>query len=459
MTELHFGLDTPMPETMLVKRAAALYLAGWIFHRTRPIRKVEIVVDGHPQPVIASHMPRYDVYRQWRDATSNSTYPYRSGFWALVELRASSEGRARLSLRAWIDDKPWDVAISAMELRGVEDTLYAQHVSGAMQRRIAICMATFNPDAGGIRRQVESLRNQTHRDWICLINDDCSSDGALAAVREAVGTDRRFTIARNETRRGFYANFEACLARVPPDAAFVALSDQDDRWYAEKLETLLGRLVGGSALLAHSDMRIVDARGRVLQPSFWRRRHSSETDLGSLLCANTVTGASMLFSRDLLDALPFPLLTRAFHDHWLACVALALGRVSFVDRPLYDYVQHQGNVLGHEVRPGSDSLVARTPQEWYFVNLVTAVAFSREILARFAGRVAAPDQHVLSHVSQLDSRPGRAWLRREARMHLSDKRFAHLLAAASWRAATSRISLPPNRLVSVSKSAIPSRAI
>ncbi|MGH9844725.1 MAG: hypothetical protein ACREEM_38905, partial [Blastocatellia bacterium] len=36
-----------------------------------------------------------------------------------------------------------------------------------------------------------------------------------------------------------------------------------------------------------------------------------------------------------------------FHDHWLACVALALGKIKYVDRPLYDYVQHSSNVLGH----------------------------------------------------------------------------------------------------------------
>ena len=35
-----------------------------------------------------------------------------------------------------------------------------------------------------------------------------------------------------------------------------------------------------------------------------------------------------------------------FHDHWLALVAMALGEVAYVDRPLYDYVQHPGAVLG-----------------------------------------------------------------------------------------------------------------
>ena len=35
-----------------------------------------------------------------------------------------------------------------------------------------------------------------------------------------------------------------------------------------------------------------------------------------------------------------------FHDHWLGLVAMASGDVAYVDRPLYDYVQHPGAVFG-----------------------------------------------------------------------------------------------------------------
>ena len=35
------------------------------------------------------------------------------------------------------------------------------------------------------------------------------------------------------------------------------------------------------------------------------------------------------------------------HDHWLACVALSVGQIRYVDRCLYDYVQHGANAIGH----------------------------------------------------------------------------------------------------------------
>jgi len=95
--------------------------------------------------------------------------------------------------------------------------------------------------------------------------------------------------------------------------------------------------------------------------TYWSRRRNNHSDLFSLLLANCVTGAASLFPRELLDvALPFPpgQFTH-FHDHWIGLTALSLGDVAFVDRPLYDYVQHREAVLGHEAANQITSLSQR----------------------------------------------------------------------------------------------------
>jgi O-antigen biosynthesis protein len=212
---------------------------------------------------------------------------------------------------------------------------------------IAICLATFDPEPEMFERQIESIRAQDRDAWTCVVCDDGSAPGSLAAIRAILADDERFALHAFEKRVGFYRNFERALYLAPPEAAAIALCDQDDRWHADKLRVLAACLPGAN--LAYSDMRIVAADGTVLADTYWTRRRNNSTDLLSLLIANTVSGTACLFRRDLLRyALPFPVDgPGAFHDRWIALVALALGELAYVDRPLVDYVQHGAAAIGH----------------------------------------------------------------------------------------------------------------
>jgi glycosyltransferase involved in cell wall biosynthesis len=214
------------------------------------------------------------------------------------------------------------------------------------QPLIAVAMATFNPKPDLLERQVQSISDQTHGNFVCLVSDDASDAAHVRTIRRICNADRRFVVQENRERVGFYRNFERCLSLVPSEADYVALCDQDDVWHQDKLETLHAALVGENALLAYCDMNIVTEKG-VLSSTYWSDRRNNYTDLASLILANTITGAASLFRRQLLDhALPFPPQTQhTFHDHWIACLALALGRIAYVPRPLHDYVRHGANVV------------------------------------------------------------------------------------------------------------------
>ena len=73
-----------------------------------------------------------------------------------------------------------------------------------------------------------------------------------------------------DNRAGFYLNFERALRSVPGEAEYVAFADQDDRWDADKLETLIAALGDGDALV-HSDARVVSADGELIAATMWPR--------------------------------------------------------------------------------------------------------------------------------------------------------------------------------------------
>ena len=274
--------------------------------------------------------------------------------------------------------------------------------------RIAICMAAFEPPLELFERQVESIREQTLTDWICIVSDDCSGPQRYAEMERVLGRDPRFVLSRSERRRGFYHNFERALELVPRDARYVALTDQDDAWDPDKLETLVREL--GDAQLVYSDQRIVSEDGSPIADTYWEARANNHSNMLSLLVANCVTGAASLFPRRLLDAaLPLPPAQFThYHDHWLAVTALALGDIHYVDRPLYSYVQHAHATLGHATATRMTRLrdrfssLQRGPRErvrlWrmhYFIDACRLMQFATVLQMRCGDRMAAPKRRAI----------------------------------------------------------------
>ena len=126
----------------------------------------------------------------------------------------------------------------------------------------------------------------------------------------------------------------------------------------------------------------------MLRETLWKGRRNNHTDLVSLLVANSVTGAAALFRREVAElALPFPDTPGLpFHDHWIGLVALAAGDVAYVDRPLYDYVQHAGAFFGAVTHGAGDERTRFAPlrggRAAYFRGYLPRVVLAETLLAR-----------------------------------------------------------------------------
>jgi glycosyltransferase involved in cell wall biosynthesis len=341
-----------------VGRGNLLYLSGWCFHTVKRIKQLSVVVDGVPSKVFNQSLPEPEAagaQSQLSDHTGNSLI---SGFWTTVPFeKVDAPREAQLSLRATLKDgRVEEAQVGTLELLPSEPLeqslgLMPKKAEAPASPRVIICMATYNPPLDLLVKQIESLKKQTHDNWACIINDDCSDAETYKEIRRIAAPDSQFSVYRNPERLGFYRNFERCLKRVPAGAAdFIAFADQDDEWYEDKLASCLKQFDADDVQMVYSDMDIVTREGEVCSNTYWTARRNNYTDLEALLLANTVAGASIVFRSGLLDDLvPFPQIhhTDLFHDHWVACVALTSGRIGYVDRPLYAYRQHANNVIGH----------------------------------------------------------------------------------------------------------------
>ncbi len=427
---LEVVLDNPLPPSLPRGRATAVFLSGTCFHRREAIERLEIVVDGTRQAPSASRMPRLDLFRALhpdldpdaeltvacdpRSAEDPEIRCYRSGFWGVVPI-GPSERAGEIDLR--VDARlsgggSASAAIGVVAVVEPEAARFSQPRDPKLDGLIAICMATYDPNMELFRRQVQSLRTQTDENWICLISDDCSGEDRFQGITQTIGRDPRFQISRSPERRGFYRNFERALGMVPSDAELIALSDQDDRWYPDKLSSLRSSI--GDAQLAYGGMRLVDTEGDVLARSLLEGRRARRFNFLSLLCSNMIPGSAALFRRQVLElALPFPEGPGwDFHDHWLSVVAMATGGVRYVDRPLHDYVQHDDAVLEGHVAVNPETDVARRERrralprrgvralvsDWrkpYFFGYVPAVIRAHVLLARCTGLLTRRQERTL----------------------------------------------------------------
>jgi len=144
-------------------------------------------------------------------------------------------------------------------------------------------------------------------------------------------------------------------------------------WRRDKLVRSIAELDRKGCGLVHSDARVVSAGGALIAISLHRyeRRESNESVLDALLL-NDVTGMTAVFTPetarralDLMDGLDATVL----HDHVTALAASVSGGAAFLDEPLADYVQHDGNQVG---------AVGRSRLRWWRIGWLIRIGSYRQ---------------------------------------------------------------------------------
>src|SRR5262249_7101592 len=231
------------PTRIAVGRGNAFVLGGWCYHPASRTRGLSVRVGDSVQRVERFGLPRDDVHRMAGSSSPAAASAYRSGFVTLIDLApGEASGSREIELILSLDDGSEAIApLGSIEVLGeLPAPADLPAPSFAEPRdRVAICMATYEPPPDLLRIQLDSIREQTHGNWLCLISDDASSEEGFRRLLEATEGDSRFVVSRSPERLGFYRNFERALSMTPSDADYVTLCDQDDRWHPGKLERLV----------------------------------------------------------------------------------------------------------------------------------------------------------------------------------------------------------------------------
>lgn len=275
---------------------------------------------------------------------------------------------------------------------------------------VEILLATCN-SARYLGELARSIGDQDWADWRLLVRDDGSCDGTGeligALAREHPSRVRVLVPSKRADAR---ENFSTLLQNST--APYVMFCDHDDVWKPDKVSRSMEAMrrqeaVCGSKtpVLVFTDMEVADRELRRLHGSYFRYQHidPARTRFHQLLVQNVPSGCTMLLNRALADLCrPIPP-EAVMHDHWIALVAAAFGKIAYLDEPTLLYRQHGGNYYGASGY-GGRYLVERAhrgpraARQRFYQNVRQARAF----LDRYGDRLAGSERAMLSEFASLE---------------------------------------------------------
>ncbi len=221
---------------------------------------------------------------------------------------------------------------------------------------ITILLAAYN---GGdyIKEQLESIKNQTYKDWHIIVRDDKSKDDTAAVVEKFAGENKgKVTLFVNDPATGAAKKNFARLLNDAKECDYVMCCDQDDVWKPDKLEKSINKMKQledrygkNLPILVHGDVEVVDDSLQVISPSMFQLSGiPSDTKLSRLIIQNNVTGCTMLMNHTLVKNI-IPMVQEKdiiMHDYVIALYAAVFGKTGVIKEPLLSYRQHGDNSVG-----------------------------------------------------------------------------------------------------------------
>lgn len=267
---------------------------------------------------------------------------------------------------------------------------------------ISVALCTYNGERY-IREQVQSILNQTMRIDEIVVCDDGSKDNTLTLIQEIVKTtDVRIRIYKNEKPLGVKWNFKKAIELCTGD--YVFLSDQDDYWMPNKVETIM------TWFAEHPDKSVVFTNAYIVDEN--RKRYEGRTQfqgvgfrklqqemvlnghgLEVFIMGNRATGATMAFRKASVELCDDDWGT-ILHDEYIAVKALMKGELGFIIEPLIEYRQHAKQQVGSSI---SDKEIESVYGDWHFFDPARSLEHIRNW--RFE-----QNEQLMNHISILKKR-------------------------------------------------------
>ena len=220
-------------------------------------------------------------------------------------------------------------------------------------RKVAIVLG-FYDGYKFIRRQLQSIFDQTHQNFIIFVTDDNSKDKfSLEKLNINERNKNKIRVGFRKKNIGYAQNFLNALVSVDGYFDYYAFSDQDDIWHPKKLEKAINSL----ERYPDNQVNLYGSRTELIGESEEIKLGKSiefkkSPSFQNALTQNIFGGNTMVFNRNAFDLICSSNINQKIiaHDWWCYQIISGAGGNIFYDKNIYlKYRQHNNNLIGSNV--------------------------------------------------------------------------------------------------------------
>ncbi len=184
-----------------------------------------------------------------------------------------------------------------------------------MKPLVSIITPVYNGEKD-IDNTIESVINQTFKDFEMIIVDDMSTDNTANIVEKYQKNDNRIKYFLLEEKGG--ASAARNLAIKKASGKYIAFLDGDDLWYPEKLEKQINFMVKNNYFFTYTDYEYIDEKGNKLNIV---RKCPPKMSYHRMLLGDSVGCLTVIYDANEVGKISIPSL-RKRNDYALWCVIL-----------------------------------------------------------------------------------------------------------------------------------------
>ncbi len=246
---------------------------------------------------------------------------------------------------------------------------------------VSIVIATYN-GSEFIAEQLLSILEQTYHDFEVIIIDDCSNDSTTEIIQKIFYEQgfSNYLIVSNESNIGVTKSFEKGILKSK--GRYVAICDQDDIWFRNKLESSLNFLKKNNADIVHSPSLILN--GKTKTTSIFPVYRNFEK-LFAVLTHNNARGATLLFRKKFVERL-IPFSIHDLYDKWIYFLGMLYGNVVYLEKPLHFYRIHRNNYIGdkHGFKSKNDLVLKLNSEISFYKHLHQFVKTNKKVNSTYS---------------------------------------------------------------------------